>query len=222
MSYEYKQFYRRKLPHRHSPGSTLFLTFRLAGSIPRSILDQWLAEKSVLSRRPTTEEIELEFRRRWFARFEDILDKHETGPVWLADPRVAEIVSESLKYRDGRDYLLSASTIMSNHVHAVFTPHLNERSLIEVRNQNRTSFRSSDATLGVIMKSLKGYTAREANKVLGRTGQFWQEESYDHEVRDGDEFRRIVRYVLNNPVKAGLVNHWSKWPWTYCRPDLQF
>lgn len=172
MSYEYKQFYRRKLPHRHSPGSTLFLTFRLAGSIPRVVLDRWLEEKLVLSRQPANAEIEIEFRRRWFARFEDILDKHETGPMWLADPRIAKIVSESLLYRDGRDYLLSASTIMSNHVHAVFTPELNDRSLTEVRDNNRTSFVSSDPTLGVIMKSLKGYTARQANKILGRTGSF--------------------------------------------------
>jgi len=65
------------------------------------------------------------------------------------------------------------------------------------------------------MKSLKGYTAREANKVLNRTGAFWEEESYDHEIKDGEEFGRVVRYVLNNPVKAGLVNHWSEWPWNY-------
>ena len=222
MSYEYKQFYRRKLPHIHSPGSTLFVTFRLAGSIPKKVLQQWLAEKSLLARQPSTEEIELQFRRRWFARFEDILDKNATGPRWLADPQIAGIVSDSLIYRDGRDYLLSASTIMSNRAHAVFTPRLNDRSLTEVRDRNRIAFKSSDPTLSAIMKSLKGYTARQANKLLGRTGAFWEEESYDHQVRDEEELGRIVRYVLNNPVKAGLVEHWSMWPWTYCRPGLGF
>jgi REP element-mobilizing transposase RayT len=71
------------------------------------------------------------------------------------------------------------------------------------------------------MKSLKGYTARQANLHLRRTGQFWEEESYDHEVRDGAEFGRIVRYILNNPVKAGLVQHWSEWPWNYVAPDCE-
>jgi REP element-mobilizing transposase RayT len=65
------------------------------------------------------------------------------------------------------------------------------------------------------MQSLKGYTAHEANKVLNRTGTFWEAESYDHEIRDGEEFGRVIRYVINNPVKAGLVQHWSEWKWTY-------
>ena len=66
-----------------------------------------------------------------------------------------------------------------------------------------------------IMQSLKRYTARQANKVLERKGAFWQAESYDHVVRDADELVRIVQYVINNPVKAGLVSYWEAWPWTY-------
>ncbi|MAU00364.1 MAG: hypothetical protein CL608_24750 [Anaerolineaceae bacterium] len=62
------------------------------------------------------------------------------------------------------------------------------------------------------MHSLKRYTAVEANKVLGRQGQFWQHESYDHIVRDEAELQRIRQYVLNNPVKAGLVDSAEQWP----------
>ncbi len=63
---------------------------------------------------------------------------------------------------------------------------------------------------------LKGSTARECNKLLKRTGAFWQHESYDHVVRNEDELRRIVEYVLNNPVKAGLVEVEEDWMWSYC------
>ena len=136
--------------------------------------------------------------------------------MWLAEPEIAQIVADSLHYRDGREYSLFAYTIMSNHVHSVFKPSLNDRSLIEVKNSNPRRLESDDPPLSVIMKSLKGYTAREANKVLGRTGAFWEEESYDHEVRNEDELTRVVRYVLNNPVKARLVKHWSDWKWNYC------
>jgi len=80
MSYEYKQFSKRKLPHIHSPGSTIFTTFRLAGSIPKSTLNEWLAEKSLKDKTVVTTEEEIEFRRRWFARFEEILDKAVMGP----------------------------------------------------------------------------------------------------------------------------------------------
>ncbi len=65
------------------------------------------------------------------------------------------------------------------------------------------------------MKSLKGSTAREANRLLGRTGEpFWQRESYDHWVRDEREWRRIEFYIENNPVKAGLVSRAEEYRWS--------
>lgn len=223
---EYKQFYRRKLPHIHSPGATLFVTFRLAGSIPKSVIEKWKQEKLWLEKESerlaknktasqNQKESFLNFYRRWFAKFEDVLHKEESGIVWLKDEAVANLVSESLKYRDGKVYKLKVFCIMSNHVHVVFTPLLNEKSLTEVKSSNPLRYESSEATLGEIMQSLKGYTAHEANKILHRAGQFWEVESYDHEVRNAEELDRIVKYVLNNPVKAGLVKDWREWQWNW-------
>jgi len=67
------------------------------------------------------------------------------------------------------------------------------------------------------MKSLKGYTAREANRILGRKGAFWEAESYDHVIKKDSEYERVVKYVLNNPVKAGLVKNWRDWKWNWRR-----
>jgi putative DNA methylase len=65
------------------------------------------------------------------------------------------------------------------------------------------------------MKSLKGFTARQANRMLARTGTpFWQKESYDHWVRDEAEWHRIARYIENNPVKAGLVSTPDAYRWS--------
>ncbi|HET6892045.1 MAG TPA: hypothetical protein VFH31_13160, partial [Pyrinomonadaceae bacterium] len=69
------------------------------------------------------------------------------------------------------------------------------------------------------MYSLKGRSARQSNLILNRVGQFWEHESFDHVIRSG-KFYKTVRYVLNNPVKAGLVNDWRDWPWNYCRREL--
>ncbi|MBS1794331.1 MAG: hypothetical protein JSS81_10780 [Acidobacteria bacterium] len=159
----------------------------------------------------------LDFQRRWFARFEEILDAGKSGPVWLKNPEIAALVADSLKYRDGKVYDLKAFTIMSNHVHAVFAPFLNFRSLREVAGSNPLKFESEAPTLGAIMQSLKGYTAYEANKILNRNGKFWETESYDHEVRNAEELNRIIRYVLNNPVKAKLVKDWRDWPWNWLK-----
>lgn len=121
---------------------------------------------------------------------------------------------ESLLYRNGKVYRLIAFCIMSNHIHAVFTPLLNDRSLHEIRGEN-LRFESEEPPLSVIMHSLKSYTAQQANKILQRTGPFWEEESYDHEIRDQTEYHRTINYVLNNPVKAGLVKDWRDWPWSW-------
>ena len=238
---EYKQFYRRKLPHRHSPGATLFVTFRLAGSIPKSVVEQWKQEKVWLEKEnerlerlakekqtevcstveqtsvcfPKPQEMFLQFQRRWFAKFEDVLHKEESNVVWLKNENIADMIAENMKRRDREFYKLICFCIMSNHVHAVFTPLLNERSLTEVKHSSPLRFKSKNATLGEIMQSLKGCTAREANKILNRAGKFWEIESYDHEVRNGEELDRIVKYVLNNPVKAGLVKNWRDWRWSF-------
>ena len=66
-----------------------------------------------------------------------------------------------------------------------------------------------------ILRLIKGATARKANKILNRTGSFWQHESYDRVVRNEKELNRIIWYTINNPVKAGLVKNAEDWKWSY-------
>lgn len=108
----------------------------------------------------------------------------------------------AIRFCDHKEYELLAYCIMPNHVHLVFTVKRNDISLYR------------------ILQSLKRFTAREANKILQRSGAFWQHESYDHVVRNGRALTRIVHYILENPVKAGLVDSWEKWPWSYRKPGL--
>ncbi len=89
-------------------------------------------------------------------------------------------------------------SIMPNHLHILFT--------------------LREGELSRVMQLLKGRTSFEANKILDRKGTFWQHESYDHVLRE-NEFERMVRYILLNPVKAGLVENWNDWPGNYLRPD---
>jgi REP element-mobilizing transposase RayT len=207
----YKAFYRRQLPHIQPHGATIFVTFRLAGSIPREVLVRWSREYLELERilatleQPEIDERKNEFTRRRFRELDDCLDRAETGPHWLKDDRIAQLVVDGLRYLDDRVYRLDAFCVMSNHVHAVFAP-----LLLSTENNEYHS-------LSVIMHSLKRHTAREANRLLKRTGTFWEHESYDHYVRDQAEWERIVNYVINNPVKAGLIENWSKWPYSYRR-----
>ncbi len=234
--FDYQQFHQNHLPHIQPPEATLFVTFRLAGSVPKPVLGQWLAEKKWLEEEtkrvrklnqqddaPETkshEERLLAFRRRWFQKFEDLLHQQAHGPQWLSDARVAEIVTEALHFRDGKVYRLEAYCVMSNHVHAVFAPLLTEAMAKALAEQRVESDEFEKYVLSVIMHSLKGFTARQANLALGRAGQFWEHESYDHVIRVGG-FDRVVNYVLQNPVKAGLVQTWQEWQWSWRRSPAE-
>jgi putative transposase len=202
-------FYRRRLPHLQPKVATFFVTTRIAGSLPLHAIQELKEEQAMLHRQiteATNEEMRnryiFKLRSRYFGKFEDYVNRVSVGPRWLANEQVAGIVSEAIRFRDGNAYNLLCYTLMPNHVHMVFSTDRN------------------DIPLDKIMQSLKRYTAREANKILGREGAFWHHESYDHVVRDGAELERILQYVLLNPVKAGLCKSWKNWKWSYIRPDL--
>jgi putative transposase len=233
---DYKQFTERHRPHIHPPDSVLFLTFRLAGSIPKSTVreykakKEWLAGRLAQIRNKVQEKDSSElkglleqlenFNRDWFGKFEDVLHKANNGPMWMKDARVADAVAASLHRLDGDAYRLDAYSVMSNHVHVVFKPFLSQKDLHESPGHNgRSIFTSEHPGLSWIMQSLKGSSSRECNRILARTGQFWEHESFDHVVREG-KFYRTISYVLNNPIKAGLVADWHEWRWNYCRRDL--
>ena len=151
-------------------------------------------------------------QKRYFGKFDKWLDKAVCGERWLSDERIAQLVYDAILYRDRKQYNLTCFTIMPNHVHMVFSP-LNAAQ----PDRSRSKRKSGKYLLSPIMESLKGYTAGEANKILGRSGSFWQHESYDRVVRDANELQRIIKYVLNNPVKAGLTDRPELWKWTYLK-----
>ena len=76
----------------------------------------------------------------------------------------------------------------------------------------------AEVVLNEIMHSVKRHSANESNKLLSRSGAFWQDESYDRLVRDRKELARIIRYTLNNPVKAGFCRSSADWKWNYINP----
>ena len=210
---DYQYSYRRNLPHIQPAGATLFVTFRLANSLPVTVLERLRTQFEEAERRiarcdDQTERARQQYllQRRHFGQWDAYLDRAASGPTWLKDERVAQIVAGAMHHYDDERYALDVYCIMPNHVHVVLHPRPDERG--------------KTYALSRIMHGIKGFSAGEANKALGRQGRFWQRESYDHVVRNRDEWQRIIRYVLLNPVKADLVEDWEDWPWTYLRADL--
>jgi REP element-mobilizing transposase RayT len=127
-----------------------------------------------------------------------LLDNARTGPLHLHRPEIANIVVDAIRYRDGGPYQLHNYVVMPNHVHLLVTPRV---------------------PISRLTQSLKRFTALEANRILGLTGQsFWQDESYDRPVRDAAEFDRIALYIERNPVRAGLAATPEEYPWSSARP----
>ena len=176
-------FYRRRLPHLHVIGQPVFLTWRLYGSLPNS--------------RKFPEQITA---GQAFLAMDRLLDRATTGPSFLSIPQIANLVAQSIRYRESnlQHYHLHSWVVTPNHVHVLITP------LVPISK---------------LMHSLKKFTATEANRILRRTGTpFWQDESYDRLVRNHQEFDRIVRYIEMNPVTPGLASTPEEFPWSSARP----
>lgn len=125
-----------------------------------------------------------------------LLGESRCGPLYLLQSAIADMVVEAIQYNAVvlGHYCLHAFAVMPNHVHLLVTPAV---------------------PLPKLMKSLKGITARRANAILALTGKpFWQEESYDHLVRNKQEFEAIQAYIETNSVRAGLVNEEVEYRWS--------
>jgi putative transposase len=133
----------------------------------------------------------------WIDRY---LDTTATGPLYLRLEPIATIMVACLfRGVELGHYELGAWVLMANRVHVLRLPKI---------------------APALLFRGLKGATAREANKVFGRTGNpFWQGESYDHWVRDDVETGRIGMYIESNPVKAALVSRPEDYRWSSASAD---
>ena len=214
-------FYRRRLPHWQPPGASYFVTYRLVGTIPYTILEQLRQERERLLSQPnkanfSARDWQIQVDKKIFALWDNYLDNH-VNIRWLAVPGVANMIHKSFYYYAGDKYHLRAYAIMPNHVHILISPIEDSIAILQQAPNDKTK----KGLLSPIMHSLKSYTANQANKILERNGQFWQHESYDHWVRDEEEFCRIVYYIENNPVKAGLAIRPEDWLYSSAHDRIQ-
>ena len=177
------------LPHFDEAGTVQFLTFRLVDAVPAAMVTAWKTELK-LSGGETADDPRCARLRGRIERFAD--EGH--GACWLKDARVGEVVQDALLHFDGERYRLLAWVIMPNHVHAVI--------------ETLPGF-----PLDGVIHSWKSFTAKRANRLSGRTGAFWMGDYFDRYVRDEAHLWDVMRYMEENPVKAGLVRFAGEWPW---------
>ncbi len=185
----HRNWYRRGyLPHIDRPGLIQIVTFRLADALPSKVLQRMESELRFLGGGLRT-------RVRMVERYLDA----GYGSCYLREPRIAHLVEEALLFFDKLRYLLSAWVIMPNHCHVMYEP-------------------KPGWPLPGILHSWKSYTAKRANDMLGRQGRVWQKEFHDRFIRDAEHFFQAIRYIHENPVKAGLVEHAEDWKFSSAAP----
>jgi len=212
-----KESYQRNLPHIQPIGAAFFVTFRLKDSIPKAKIWQLknaFDENVKQLKRNNNADLDFQLyneRKRFFAQYDALLDAMEDGPVFLKQPKIAKLVVNELYRFDDDLYKLVAYSIMPNHVHILIDTSIQIPKYFDVSKWESLEFEP----LSNIMKKIKGPSAVYANRLLDRNGKFWQRESYDHYIRNAKEFNRVIAYILNNPVKAGLVKQWEDHPFTF-------
>ncbi len=183
-----------RLPHWHQDGATYAITFRLADSLPQSVLEEYRREKqemetmlqSAIDAGDSGQQVRC--RRKLVTIYQDRMEaalQAGHGECWMKEPEIAAIVRDALFYFDGDHYDLGPWCVMPNHVHLLLRPR-------------------EGHSLSKILQGIKSASAKAANLKLGREGTFWQKESYDHIIRDTDDWWNQKSYILGNPKAAGF------------------
>ena len=164
------------LPHWEQLNAYYFITWRTADSIPQGALASWQSERAAWL---------------WAHGIDPVIDDWQMlldechGECVLKKPELSEIVETSLRHFDGERHVLEAFVVMPNHVHVL--------AGVPGRGEMKK-----------LCRSWKNFTAMQINKALGRKGQFWQWESFDHLVRSPASLKKFKAYIAENPVKARL------------------
>jgi REP-associated tyrosine transposase len=190
------RFTRRNLPHLEVDGGRYFVTVRCADSLPNDVvgrLEEFHRDQCATDR-PSDQRAPIQ--RRYFRTMEKYLDSG-LGKCVLRDPIAAEALASEFRLLAEWRISVPHFSIMPNHWHAVVAP-----------------AEGCTHVLSEVMKRLKGRSAKTIRRRCGGNGPVWQREWFDRWIRNEAEMARIIAYIRNNPVTAGLVRTWQDHPWT--------
>ena len=186
----------RNLPHWAANKSLIFITYRLADSMPAAKLRVWQDERDEWLRlhpEPWDAATASEYYETFSAKLDEMLDAGY-GSCILGREDCRNIVMENLLHFNGERYVLHSFVVMPNHVHV----------LVEIERREDSA---------KIVQGWKSYTSKRINEVVGSEGQVWQREYYDRLIRNAEHYERTVEYIRKNArVAEGLISR------TGCQP----
>lgn len=189
-----KEEFRRNLPHFYSKDTVYDVTFRLANTIPKHILQKYNDLKEQIIKQGKKNHI----NNLYNSYVDTYLGCIDNSNNYLLINSIRKEVSSAIMYHDKKPCIIIAYCIMPNHVHLII-------------NTNNFPY----TPLGKILGSIKQFSAKKANHILGKKGQFWHHENFDHQIRSKNELAEGIEYIKNNPVNAKLVLDWNNWEGTF-------
>jgi REP element-mobilizing transposase RayT len=203
---EVLEHHRRFLPHYQERDQIISLTWRLDGELPQQIKNSILEMQAIMAElkaNPTgsvSNELHEEYSRK-IMQYDEQLGKHPPTQIDLSAKKPAIIITTALHYYDTKLYDLHAYCVMPNHVHMLMKP--------------KTDYPDHQVLLSDIVRRIKSYTAKEIIKTGFDGHKVWRDDYFDRFIRNEKDYSNTVEYILYNPVKAGLVEHYSEWPNSY-------
>ena len=214
---------RRNLPHIDVAGKPFFITACLQGSISAKGLKRIRSYRDELAKRPRPEKYD---QSQWktiqqkltFKLVDSILDG-ESPVTHLRDDRLAQVVEDAFFHFADQRYRLLAFVVMPSHHHWIFLPIENWETTLMSKERSKQNPRTPRE---VISHSVQSFSGTQCNRLLGISGQFWQWETFDHFARDDAETMRIIHYIEENPVVAGMAKRAEDFRWSsaYWRKKL--
>ena len=195
--------------------------YRLSGSLPQAIVGQLTQRleadfdavairfgpahrRSVAEERAYQAAID-ELRAAYEMRYDEALHRVKEGPHFLQSTAVKQqVINSWLKLEELGEVKVHAISVMSNHVHVILS-HPDPKGSKPIHN---------------FFERHKRFTATKINRLQNAKGRrVWATAVFDRDIRPG-AYRRVLAYVLNNPVKAGLTDEPLNWVGNYVAPGL--
>jgi len=208
---------RKKQPHFQGIGAAFCVTIACHDAVPRAVLEalheereRALAEIAANTALKDKGMARAELHLQYEAKLEALLHAQSVQEHPFKKAGAAQIVLDQIKKYDGQYYKLCAACVMSNHIHFLV-----DFSIQVPADWDGTTEIEGYANLDQVVGYIKGGASYEVNKQTGRTGTLWSFGYYDRCIRSEKHFQHAVWYILNNPVKAGLVKSWEAYPFVY-------
>jgi putative transposase len=120
--------------------------------------------------------------------------------IFIDEENIGILLETFQMYREKYRFKLIAYVILPDHFHFMIIP-------------------SKEINISKIMKGIKGSSARNINRSKGRKNSIWQHQFLDHIIRKGDDYKKHIEYIHNNPIKHQLAdsNSIQKYKWSSYR-----